>query len=38
VVAEAVLAFGDDLRSARAAADDWALVKGIAPAGEAPRE
>jgi hypothetical protein len=30
LVAEAVLVFGDDLRSARAAADEWAASKGIA--------
>jgi hypothetical protein len=30
LVAEAVLEFGDDLRSARAAADEWAEIKGLA--------
>ena len=29
LVAEAVLEFGDDLRSARAAADEWAETKGL---------
>ena len=29
LVAEAVLEFGDDLRSARAAADAWAETKGL---------
>jgi hypothetical protein len=29
LVAEAVLEFGDDLRSARAAADEWAEAKGL---------
>lgn len=35
LVAEAVLEFGDDLRNARAAADEWAMSKGIAPRAEA---
>ncbi|HZG41715.1 MAG TPA: hypothetical protein VEY93_02050 [Longimicrobium sp.] len=35
LVAEAVLEFGDDLRSARAAADEWAMSKGIAPRADA---
>jgi hypothetical protein len=35
LVAEAVLKFGDDLRSARAAADEWAVSKGIASRGDA---
>ena len=30
LVAEAVLEFRDDLRSVRAAADEWAVSKGIA--------
>jgi hypothetical protein len=30
LVAEAVLEFGDDLRSACAAAEEWAAAKGIA--------
>ncbi|HEY7769879.1 hypothetical protein [Longimicrobium sp.] len=34
LVAEAVLEFGDDLRSARAAADEWAEAKGLAQHGE----
>jgi hypothetical protein len=29
LVAEAVLEFGDDLRSARAAAEEWAESKGL---------
>jgi hypothetical protein len=29
LVAEAVLEFGDDLRSARAAADEWAEANGL---------
>lgn len=30
LVAEAILEFGDDLRSARAAAEEWAETKGLA--------
>ena len=35
LVAEAVLEFGDDLRSARAAADAWAVGKGLGHPWEA---
>ena len=35
LVAEAVLEFGDDLRSARAAAEEWATSKGIARRADA---
>lgn len=38
LVAEAILEFADDLRSARAAADEWAEVNGLVQPWEPPRE
>ena len=35
LVAEAVLEFADDLRSARTAADTWARTRGLGPPDEA---
>jgi hypothetical protein len=37
LVAEAVLEFGDDLRSARAAADEWADTRGLVHDGSKRR-
>jgi hypothetical protein len=38
LVAEAILEFGDDLRSARAAAEEWAAGKGLGQRWERAEE